>query len=251
MKFIVARNIIFLLFILTSFFGYANENLVKNGSFEEVQKDLPVGWNKDAHNKSYEVTNYYTGKTKLASGIYKHYVTIENIRENDARLIQRISVKPYTNYKLSCFIKAENCKKERKGANVSVIHGAVLGTSRDFKDTQGKWEYVEYYINTDKEQENLTVAVRLGGFGSVTTGKASFYDFSIIEVDENSAVKVERIRDTGKKLFNKEKTENKRSVIKNISKSNMIGNFQIMVAFIIGIIIFSSAVLFLDLKKRE
>jgi len=181
---LVIAMIIF--YLLVSFSCYANENLVKNGSFKEVNDNLPAYWSEDSYNKSDEETKYNVGKTRLSSGAYTNYVTIENIKENDARLVQEISVKPLTNYKLSCWIKAENCKSDRKGANISVIHGRVFGTSRDFKDTQGIWEYVEYYIKTDKEQKYLTVAIRLGGYGSVTTGKASFYDFKIIEVDKDS-----------------------------------------------------------------
>jgi len=172
------------------------ENLVINGDFEESYLNAPIHWTKDAWQSSESVTKYYIETDNPHSG--EKYVTIENVQNNDARLTQDVRVKPFTYYKLSSWVKAVNCNKQRTGANLSVMHPNLLETSKDIKDTGGNWEYMEYYVRTGPKQENLTVAIRLGGFGSDTTGKVSFDDFKLEEVTNPRGIDaVDIVKDDG------------------------------------------------------
>ncbi|WJH34897.1 glycosyltransferase 87 family protein [Paenibacillus sp. CC-CFT747] len=91
-------------------------------------------------------------------------------------------MKPNTTYRLSGFLRAEQADPSAKGANLSVI--GPLETSADYKDTKGEWQYVELYGRTGPEQNELKVAVRLGGYGSLTKGTAYFDDIAFEEVSQ-------------------------------------------------------------------
>jgi Gpi18-like mannosyltransferase len=153
----------------------AGENLLKNGSFEDISDSLPSVWSTDIYGNDSTSVRFFVENKGAYDG--SNYVTVENIRPNDAKLIQTVKVKPNTVYKLSCRIKAEGIGENALGANITVLH--ILETSKDFKDTGGKWEYVEFYGRTGKKQDNLIITARLGGYGNINTGKASFDDFRL------------------------------------------------------------------------
>ena len=179
------------LFFAFNFFIYSQENLAQNGDFEDLYMELPLHWTKEAWQKSGDVTKYYIETDNPHSGNY--YVTIENIQNNDARLVQNVRVKPFTCYRLSCWVKASGVNRTRLGANLSVMYPDLLSTSSDFKDTNGEWEYIEYHVRTGAKQENMRVAIRLGGFGNDNTGKASFDDFRLEEVTDTTGIEVVEI----------------------------------------------------------
>lgn len=76
---------------------------------------------------------------------------------------------------------AEECGEGTKGANVSF--SGIYGTSRDLHDTDGQWETLTLYGRTGKGQKEVTVMVRLGGYGSENTGKAWFTDVRLEQVE--------------------------------------------------------------------
>jgi len=163
--------------------GSAGENLLKNGSFEDISGGLPSMWSPDIYGDDYTSVRFFVGNKGAYDG--SNYVTIENIRPNDAKLIQTVEVKPNTIYKLSCRIKAEGIGKNALGANITVLY--ILETSMDFKDTAGKWEYVELYGRTGEKQDHIIVSARLGGYGNINTGKTSFDDFRVEQIANQPA----------------------------------------------------------------
>ena len=184
------KKVLFLLPLVFLFaaanIGVAGENLLKNGSFEDISDSLPSVWSTDIYGKDFTGVRFFVENKGAYDG--NNYVTIENIRPNDAKLIQTVKVKPNTVYKLSCRIKAEGIGENALGANITVFY--ILETSKDFKDTGRKWEYVELYGRTGKKQDNLIVTARLGGYGNLNTGKASFDDFRLEQDIAPSNVKV-------------------------------------------------------------
>jgi hypothetical protein len=68
--------------------------------------------------------------------------------------------------------------------------GAVLSfneydyASGPIKATNDKWQYVEFYVAVESGMDQLGVALRLGNFANVCTGKAYFDDVSIEKVKE-------------------------------------------------------------------
>ncbi|MBN2440415.1 MAG: phospholipid carrier-dependent glycosyltransferase [Spirochaetales bacterium] len=196
MKMFKTISILICLIVGISFSLFPGENLVLNGDFETLYMDLPIHWTKEAWQPQETVTKYYTESDNPHQG--KYYVTIENLQNNDARLVQEVIVKPFTYYRLSCWVKVQGTNTNRLGANLSVMHPDLLETSRDLKDTNGKWEYLEYNVRTGAKQDKMRVAIRLGGFGNDNVGKASFDDFRLEEITDTAGiVATDIIKDDG------------------------------------------------------
>ncbi|MGE5551472.1 MAG: glycosyltransferase family 39 protein [Bacteroidota bacterium] len=167
------------LFILSVLPIGASANLIANGGFENVAAGQPEMWSRDVWVQGDDATRFSVETGRAHTGA--RCAVIESYKENDAKLVQHVRVKPGTVYKLSCWIKAENAGPETKGANITVL--GILETSKDLRDTQGKWEYVELYGRTGPKQEEVSVSLRLGGYGSLNTGRAFFDDVVMEEAD--------------------------------------------------------------------
>ena len=169
--FCTAFLITFLFCLITT---VSADNLLTNGDFIRIGNDgLPYGWDTDAYIQE-------TGYTVfgITEGDQEHpaAVSIQNIGENDARFEQTVEVEPDTLYCLSGYIRAEGIQGGH-GANLSIE--GVYAFSDKCYDTEGEWEYIEYYGETGPEQHLLTVFARLGGYSGESTGKAFFADLSL------------------------------------------------------------------------
>jgi dolichyl-phosphate-mannose-protein mannosyltransferase len=171
----------------------AEENLVANGDFEELAFNVPSYWDKNAWKMEEDYTHYYVTTDNPKSGNYA--VVIENLKSNDARLIQKVMVKPSTVYTLSAFVKADNLPTDRIGANISVLEypRGFWQNAPSLHNTMGQWEYLTYTVKTAPDQTVLNVGIRLGGFGGDTTGKALFDDFRLVEVKDTSGLEIHDI----------------------------------------------------------
>ncbi len=160
-------------------------NLLYNGRFEIIDEDdgYPEGWypeeyRSDSGNTVFSVTeDEESGRGKVAE--------IWNMSDNDARFIQFVPVEPDTVYCLSGYIWADHITGGH-GANFSIEN--VYSFSEEVFDTDGEWQYVEYYGVTGPDQDLLTVFVRVGGYSGESTGKARFDEIYLREVfDEEEA----------------------------------------------------------------
>jgi hypothetical protein len=173
---------IFLFFILVNMNMTrvsAENNLVKNPSFEQETGNIPTEWLSDSYDKNQGASEIKYEKAMAHSG--ESFVTIINNSTNDTRFKQDITVKENSIYKLSCWIKTEEVGsgQNEKGANISIE--GKMETSRDIKGTVNEWETVEMYVMTgDVNTFKLTIGI--GGYGASNTGKASFDDVSVEEV---------------------------------------------------------------------
>ena len=177
-KLSVLMAVILTLLAGCSFCQADNENLLKNGDFTETDSDgLPAGWFTDAYilEAGYSVFSMEEGDKDHPAA-----VSIRNIGENDARFAQTVEVEPDSVYCLSGFIRAEDVKGGH-GANLSVE--GVYAFSEKCFDTEGDWEYIEYYGETGPDQDEVTVFARLGGYSGESTGRAAFADLSLTKVD--------------------------------------------------------------------
>jgi len=157
-----------------------DENLIKNGDFEDVTRGQLNMWSTEIYGDDVESVRFYVESEGAYSG--KHYVTIENIQPNDAKLLQYVRVKPETFYRLSCRIKTENVDIMEHGATITIRK--LRRNLPDVKETGGEWKYVEVYGRTKKNQRHVHVAARFGGYGSLNTGKASFDDCRMEEIEK-------------------------------------------------------------------
>ena len=153
-------------------------NLLVNGDFSAVTGGMPDGWETGMWVTS--VGASYLEAATSADG--RSAVLVENAAANDARFEQTVAVRENTTYCLSALVMAEGCDGNETGANVSFL--GVYGTSEDVHDTQGQWQRVSLYARTGKGQKEVTVCVRLGGYGSETTGRAWFTDVTLEQVSE-------------------------------------------------------------------
>lgn len=160
----------------------AGENLLTNGSFEELDASgFPAGWSKGMYDWNDGITVFDTVEGGAHSGT--HSARLRSFGENDARYEQTVACEPSTLYKLSGWARTEDVSMDVVGANLSVenafsLSNAVVGTSAD-----GEWTYMELYGLTGPEQTSLTVMVRLGFYGSTVTGTAMFDDISLEKTD--------------------------------------------------------------------
>jgi len=169
------------LLITATVISYAKiDNYLFNGSFEQLIKEAPANWTMDSYDKSAGATTFEVQTSDPQLG--EKYVTITNNVLNDSRYVQPVKVEANKKYKLSCYIKTENVSEEGAGANLSIANQTV--TSRQIKGTSNGWEYVELYAATESGVDTIKVTVGLGGYSAMSTGKASFDNVVMEEVEE-------------------------------------------------------------------
>lgn len=153
------------------------ENLAENGGFDAIAEnsELPDGWTYEAWDEDpamgYAMLSEDDGGTAYlwSAG-------------NDVRLCQTIEVKEDSYYKLSCRVRTRDVA-EGAGANISVV--GSLATSQGVYGTT-EWQTVELVGKTGADQTELTVCVRIGGYGAEAQGGAWFDDISVVEVSDFS-----------------------------------------------------------------
>ncbi|SMC40047.1 phospholipid carrier-dependent glycosyltransferase [Aristaeella lactis] len=156
----------------------AAENLLVNADFTEIDEDgIPEHWYTDAYYPQIGYSVFSTGKNGQEG---RNTVTVRNINENDARFAQTVAVEPDSLYLLSGYISADEVSGGH-GANLSVE--GVYAFSEQVYDTDGEWQYIEYYGETGPEQHYITVFARLGGYSGMCTGSAAFSGLSLEKVD--------------------------------------------------------------------
>lgn len=148
-------------------------NLINGGDFED---DLFEYWNKDVWVKIDGFT-----KINIVEDNDGHVLYIENTELNDAKMKQTVNVEEKQIYKLSGYIKAENCQ-DGMGANLS-FENMFYYTEPQY-DTDGEYVFVELYGKTAKGQEALTVFARIGGYSNESSGVAYFDDIRLEKVEE-------------------------------------------------------------------
>lgn len=158
---------------------FAEGNLVKNGSFEDVQNGMPTGWTISTYNDEDGAAEFNVVSDEAYDG--SNCVSVTNNVQNDSRYMQTVSAQPNKNYKLSCYIKAENINDSGNGAVLS-IEGQLAATP-SLRDTGGSWEYVEMYAKTGEGVYSFNVTVGVGGYSAESTGKGYFDNVTVEEID--------------------------------------------------------------------
>lgn len=170
--------LVLLLTLLLPIAALAEENLIVNGDFSQLNSSgLPENWTYAAWTKDEQVSTYWTEDEDGNS-----CVRLQNFSDNDARLEQEISVRGNTIYHISARMKAEGGNPEHIGANISVSD--TLAISGDWTDTDGEWVTVELYGKTSLFQNHIVVALRVGFYGEENVGSAWFDDVKVEAVDE-------------------------------------------------------------------
>jgi len=158
--------------------GEEGDNLLVNGDFSDINEGDPVGWRKDMWLTDAGVSLL----TVDENGYDGSCITVTNVDANDARFAQTVSVEPDAVYRVSGMVRASGCDEDGYGATLSIED--VFVYSDGLYDTDGEWEYVELYGRTGPDQRTLTVFGRVGGYGMLSRGSASFDNLAVNRVDE-------------------------------------------------------------------
>ncbi|MBR5258763.1 MAG: hypothetical protein IKV51_07435, partial [Clostridia bacterium] len=172
------KLLLLLVCVLLACFVAGAENLAANPGFEtEPGEDEPACWYTDAwkQNSSFFEAAQEDGENAL------HIFSFE---ANDARWVQDITVEPDTVYQISCLIKA-SCDGTGRGANISILNSGASSVS--VFDTEGGWQEVRLTGKTGKDQYEISLALRLGGYGGDCAGDAWFKQISVTKGEGGSA----------------------------------------------------------------
>ena len=165
------KRLIFLVLLICSLLTLtANaENLVYNPEFSADESGIHVdGWYGDC---------YVEENSLLFLDSDEQALYINSYDPNDARWQQDIKVKSGNTYRFSCYIKASGIPKTGRGANISILNTYVYSDS--VFETNGEWQYVEFYGTAAKKQDSVTLCLRLGGYSGDNTGEAWFKDVRV------------------------------------------------------------------------
>ena len=157
------------------------ENFLPNGGFEQIEENgRPTGWYETAYRDQAGYSRICASQDQAHSGRYS--VLVENASANDARMTCTVSVEPESLYRLSGYVLVETMEDTGNGANFAVE--GLYSASEGLFDTDGQWQYLEWYGETGEDQTEVTIGVRVGGYSAESTGKAYFDDLSLERVDE-------------------------------------------------------------------
>lgn len=155
--------------------------LVENGGFEQLDEyHDPEKWYESTYHDEPGYSRLMITDEKAHSGTYS--AMVENASLNDARFITTAAVKPNRYYRLSGYVLVESMGEEGNGANFGLED--IASSSIGLYDTNGEWQYLEWYGKTGPGQRTVTFGVRVGGFGGESIGRAYFDDISLVEVDK-------------------------------------------------------------------
>ncbi len=91
--------------------------------------------------------------------------------------MQDLHVKEETWYRIAGKIRTDNIGQASIGAYLSLMEG--FQNSQDIKGSEKEWQPVELFVKTEKWQDRLTLALRVGGYSSLNTGEAWFSDITV------------------------------------------------------------------------
>lgn len=150
------------------------ENMLSGGFEAEEQWHAQAWYAGDAY-----------GSTENQGGVV--YISAAGDEGNDIRLCRTISVDESSYYRISCTVKTEGVNGGA-GANIS-IEGSLAASDGVYGSAD--WQEIELIGKTAKNQTELTVCVRVGGYGALSSGEAWFKDISMERLASYSGAAVD------------------------------------------------------------
>ena len=155
--------------------GEPPKNLLLNGDFAKGSEDQPDSWRTEAwiNNPDAFQTHWHPHTDKPCE------MEVDNLQANDGRWMQPLTLAPGW-YQLSVDIRTENVGAKESGATISVMEDGIM--SPEVKGTSD-WQHVALYLKVGGHGADVDVALRIGGFGSLNSGKAFFRNASLVKID--------------------------------------------------------------------
>ena len=167
---------IFLFAAITPRHARAANNLLQNGNFAKGSEDQPDEWRTEAWiNKPEAFVCHWHPPQNGAPG----ELEVDNRQANDGRWMQPLSLGPGW-YQLSADIRTENVGTKEDGASISIMEDGIM--SPEIRGTAG-WQHVSLYLKVSGKGADVDVALRVGGFASLNTGRAFFRNATLVAID--------------------------------------------------------------------
>lgn len=184
-RFLVKVSCLVLLVLLLASVTFGQEaetttvNLLKNGGFEDVNNTFqPKNWKFEY----WQEGSFGAVTDKKVHG-GQRALLLQSETGNDIRMVQTIKVKPNNIYRFSGWVATENVTQNITGANLSIMLENCWTQSVSVNGTND-WRPIELIFRTHASMNEITLAVRLGYYGSNATGKAYFDDFKLEDVNK-------------------------------------------------------------------
>jgi hypothetical protein len=152
----------------------AGRNLLGNADLAQGAGDSPDDWRTGGWKQSPSVTGY----DWLHSSGSEPELIVNNFQPNDARWIQSLSLEPGWYY-ISAQARTENVPSNAAGATISLDEDGI--DSLDLRGTT-QWQRIGFYLKVGKRGADVDVALRLGNFGSLNTGRAFFRKPEVVKI---------------------------------------------------------------------
>jgi len=160
---------------LRAAFAADQKNRLLNGDFAKGSEDQPDLWRTEAWiNNPESFQAHWHSYTDKPSEL-----EVDNLKPNDGRWMQPLTV-PAGWYQISVDLRTENVGAKESGATISVMEDGIM--SADIHGTTD-WQRVTLYLKVGAHGADIDVALRIGGFGRLNTGKAFFRNASMVRID--------------------------------------------------------------------
>ena len=150
-------------------------NLLVNGDFASGSGKSPDSWRTGGWYEAPTVTSY---DWVHAPGGEAELV-VNNRQANDARWLQTMTLQPGWYY-VGAEVRTEEVPNGAAGASVSLDEDSM--NSADLHGSAG-WQRLGLYLKVGAHGADVDVALRLGGFGSLNTGRAFFRKARVVKLD--------------------------------------------------------------------
>jgi len=156
----------------------ALHELVVNGGFESgIDDTSTTGWAFDAWGGNGRTSTATRDSRVFHTGTAS--VSINLPQQDDARLLQVVSVEPDAWYKLEAWVKTEGLQTGSAGATIGSFPEGAVSVSLQAADS---WQKIVCYGRTGPDQTRLNFALRVGYFNHTVSGSAWFDDVSVTPV---------------------------------------------------------------------
>jgi hypothetical protein len=150
-------------------------NLLSNGDFATGSGKTPDNWRTGGWNEAPTFTSY----DWLHAAGSEPELIVNNLQPNDARWLQSLSLGPGWYY-IGAEARTEEVPPNAAGASVSLDEDSV--NSPDLHGA-ADWHRLSLYLKVGAHGADIDVALRLGGFGSLNTGRAFFRKARVVKLD--------------------------------------------------------------------
>ena len=149
-------------------------NLLSNGDFAHGSGKVPDDWRTGGWNESPAFTSY----DWLHGEGSEPELVVNNLRPNDARWLQTLTLGPGWYY-VGAEARTEGVPLNAIGATVSLDEDSI--NSADLHGASD-WQSIGFYFKVGTYGADVDIAMRLGGFGSLNTGRAFFRRARVVKL---------------------------------------------------------------------